>query len=306
MNKSGATYAQIARAAKIPPVITLKDGAEKKDAGKHVQNLHDQFNSRYVARIRRFMESQIKEGFFDDAPPVTHDLINCMRGKPQISHNFADEIFNPMIEEGDRWKRRIYAVYGGTWLIVRFAAHSTPAMQAPRKDEEGNEDPWMIYAIMQVELTSAKLDNDLPSFTILYSPHDDQESGVPWSIHGNIISLREGPYMQFIGREEGTQYPVVIAANQIKNEQMRPKRFTGLVLRKVEGRSFIVGRAAFVRAEQPWDVVCADKTLGKVGALTRSELIRALEPHVPDIRSVIEGVRNTIEHGGCCALHLQE
>lgn len=305
MTKSRNGSADIAKAAKIPASVVLTKGNEKKDAGRNVQIFIDQFNSPYIEKIRDFLEFEIaNSGVFQGAPDLIKDLINEMRGTRARQFGFADEILGPSIEEGDAWKRRMAKVYGSAWFVVRYAAHLGSRFQTLPKDANGDPDPWMVYGLMEIQQEGQMSTSELPAFTVLYHPLQDHETEPPRTIEGRIFSLKEGPYMQFIGYEEGTSYPLIIAANQNKNTNARPRSFRGLVMRKVESGSFVVGNAMFIRTQKSLAQIFAHETLGKVGLFPRSDLMRRLEPEVPDIRTLIEEVRNVANHDGFCMLHL--
>jgi hypothetical protein len=305
MNSSGATYAEIAEAADVPTVLLKtrkKDGVieEREDRGKNVANFHNSFTSEHADKIRTFLEQKISDHTaFRNRLPIIDGLIVAMRGSPIRPAGGIGGLLSAYIEDGDTWKQRVFDVYGGAWYIVRFAAHLGP--DASEQASKRREDPSMVYAIIDIRPKIEKYGNDLPGFLVRYRPLREIE---PRNIFGNVLSLKTGPYMILMGLEEGTTHPVVIAADQNRDGSARPKIFKSLILRKAEHGSFISGYTMFIRAERPWSDIVSHKTLGKVGVLPKSQLIKLLKPEEPTIDEMIPTLRNVSKNRGNAMLCL--
>jgi hypothetical protein len=302
MNRTGATYADVAEGAGVPTVwLTSKDASQaREDRGKHVLNFHNTFQTQYLDQICNYIDEQMESHpLCRNRPSLINDLIEIMRGHFDAAalHQQGaglDRLFLPALEEGDRWKGRLAKVYGGAWHIIRFAAHVGPGVEVLKN----KNDPWMVYAIMNIHKGSDDTGNDLPIFRILYKALRDRENSTR-PINGSILSLKEGPYMMFIGVEEGTKWPLILAADQQKDEDARPNSFKSLTLRKFESGSFITGYSMFIRAEKmTWDQLTSHKTLGNVGLFTKSQIVKRLKPQEPEINEIIESLRNTAKNRG--------
>lgn len=299
------TYAEIAEAAHVPTVLLKtrkKDGIieEREDRGKNVANFHDTFTSPYADKIRTFLEQKISDDpAFRNRLPIIDNLINAMRGNPIRPAAGVGGLLSAYIEDGDTWKQRVADVYGGAWYIVRFAGHLGP--DTIEEASKRREDPSMVYAIIEISRKSEKYGNDLPGFFVRYRPSGEIE---PRNIFGNVLSLKTGPYMILMGLEEGTTHPVVIAADQNRDGSARPKIFKSLILRKAERGSFISGYTMFIRAERAWSDIISHRTLGKVGVLPKSQLIKLLKPEEPTIDEMIPTLRNVSKNRGNAMLCL--
>jgi hypothetical protein len=302
MNATGKKYSDVAIAADIPGAMLKgkKGEQEREDRGKNVQNFHNSFVSEYVDKIRAFLERKIAEDeAFKNRYKIVDNLINTMRGTPIQPASGLSGLLSPLLEDGDEWKKRIGHVYGGTWFVVRFAAHLGPGTELRNRN-----DPWMIYGLMEISSRSDKYNNDLPGFTILYKPVRDDGDDSPRKIYGNILSLKTGPYMILIGLEESTKHPLIVATDQNKDGSAHPTKFKSLILRKVENGSFISGYSMFIRSDRPWGDIVSHSTLGKVGLLPKSQLIRRLKSEEPKIDTIIRSLRNVPKHSGSSMLCL--
>jgi hypothetical protein len=215
-----------------------------------------------------------------------------MRGNPIQS---ADGLLSQGLEHGDLWKQRVADIYGGAWYVVRFSGGT--------EKSKSKKDPRMIYALMDVDKECGKFKNELPRFTIFYKPRRDDADGPPRKIYGNILSLRGEQLMLLIGLEDGTQYPLIVAADQEITASLQPSRFKSLVLRKVERGSFIAGYAMFIRSKKSLDEI-KRSSLWKIGLLSRSELITRLNSEEPTIDTMIDDLRNVAENDGNAVLGL--
>jgi hypothetical protein len=226
-----------------------------------------------------------------------------MRGKPSEPAVDTGGLLSAYIEDGDTWKQRVADVYGGAWYIIRFAAHLGP--DASEEASKRKDDPLMIYSIMHIVPSIEKYGNDFPGFIVHYQPLRGKGEE-PRKIFGNVLSLKEGPYMILMGLEAGTRHPLVIAADQNKDLNARPKAFKSLILRKAESGSFISGFAMFIRSRRSWSDIVTHKTLGTVGVLAKSQLIKRLKSEEPtiDVDEIIPALRNVSKNRGNAMLCL--
>jgi len=59
-----------------------------------------------------------------------------------------------------------------------------------------------------------------------------------------------------------------------------------------------------IRAERAWADIISHKTLGKVGVLPKSQLIKLLKPEEPEIEEMIPNLRNVSKNRGNAMLCL--
>jgi len=298
MNTAGKTYAEVAEGANVPTVMLKTENGTRPDRGRNVANFHNSFASEHVDKIRGFLEEKIsQDDAFKNRSPIIDGLINTMRGHPIQPAVGLDRLLSAILEDGSSWKERVAKLYAGVWYIVRFAAH------VGIEDSRNGSDPWMVYAIM--EISAHRGEDDFPCFTILYRPWRDDREGPPRKICGNVLSLRGGPLMLLIGVEGGTALPLIIAADQERDKDVRPGRFKSLVVRKVERGSFISGYAMFIRSKKKsLSEIAAHRTLGTVGLFPQSQVIRRLKSEEPSIGRLINSLRNVAKHKGNAMLCL--
>jgi hypothetical protein len=302
MNSSGATYAEVAEKAEVPTVHLKTRKGEREDRGKHVLNFHNSFNSEHFSKICAFLEQRISDdAAFKNRAPIIDSLIAAMRGKAVQPAVSADGLLSAYIEDGDTWKQRIANVYGGAWYIVRFAGHLGP--DATEEASKWRDDPLMIYAIIEIVPKIGKYGNGFPGFRIHYQPLREKGEEAR-RIFGNILSLKVGPCMMLMGLEESTQHPMIIAADQNKDPDARPRTFRSLILRKAESGSFISGYTMFIRSRRAWSDIVDHKTLGTVGVFPKSQLIERLISEEPTIEEMIPALRNVARNRGNAMLCL--
>jgi hypothetical protein len=300
--KSGFTFGEIASHAGIPPG-ERKDGTM--DAGRHVNNFHTQGTCPYVMRLKRYLETQIeRHEAFRHAPKYIYNIVDAMKGNASAepeSENLVDDVFSHVIEEGDRWKERVFQIYKGAWFIIRYAAGVAPGGAPSRIDAD---QPWTLYSIIDIQRRNRYLKNDLPSFTVHYRPLRNMDDELPRIIHGHILSLKGGRHMQFVGYEDDSDFPLIISSTQGRSTVTPPRAFQGFVLRRFEQGNFICGHCYFVRSKRTAEELLSHNPLGKIGIMSRSEIIDRLKGEIPTIEKILDDLRKSGESDGTKMLRL--
>jgi hypothetical protein len=316
--RSGLSYGEMAGLAKIPPgelqtgakhtgktndAEKTKDARKRQDAGRHINNFRNQGTCPYVMRLKRYLENQlITHPAFRNPPQYVVILGEVLKGNA-CAKPLIDYVFSNVVEEGHNWEQRIAKIYGGAWFIIRYAAGILPGDQSVTMTP-GN--PFSLYSIMDVQPSNPYLSNNgLPCFTVHYRPHRNLGQETSSKIFGHILSLGGGEQMMFIGYEE-SHFPLVIGAIQVKSALNPPKDFPGFVLRRFEQGAFLCGYCRFVRprSNRTIDELLSDKDVGRIGIMTRSEMVDRLKSEIPNIAEIMDELRKSGENDGTSMLKL--
>jgi len=197
-------------------------------------------------------------------------------------------------------KERVFQIYKGAWFIIRYAAGVAPGGTPIEMDPD---EPSTLYSIIDIQRRNRYLQNDFPSFTVHYRPfHIGNE--LPRKIRGHILSLKGGRHMEFFGYEDDSDFPLIIASTQGRSMETPPNAFQGFVLRRFESGNFVCGYCYFVRSRKTAEELLAHDPLGKIGIMSRSEIIGRLEGEIPTIERILDDLRKFGESDGTRMLRL--
>jgi hypothetical protein len=179
--------------------------------------------------------------------------------------------------------------YGGIWHVIRYSAHEHTPIGLPNHEW----DAYVIHAAMQIRPSTSDGSFVRPMFEIHYRPNKQADTKDYQTAEGTVLSLGKREYLQFIGHDLASEYPLTIIAQQ---EKTLDTRFFGLVTRRHErGGQVFCSRVAFVRATGATSLEDLNDT---IGAKLESVFKKQMKDEIPGLERLLERVRNSTDYGG--------